>query len=41
MKVKIYPSKCFGKVNLPPSKKMAHRSIICASLAQGKVNLKI
>ena len=40
MKVKIYPSKCFGKVNLPPSKSMAHRSIICASLAQGKSKLE-
>lgn len=40
MKVKIYPSKCSGKVNLPPSKSMAHRSIICASLAQGKSKLE-
>lgn len=36
MKVKIYPSKVFGEVKLPPSKSMAHRAIICASLASRK-----
>lgn len=35
MKVKIYPSTCSGQVILPPSKSMAHRAIICASLAEG------
>ncbi len=36
MKVKISPSECNGKVHIPPSKSMAHRAIICASLANGK-----
>ena len=40
MKVKIYPSKCSGEVTLPPSKSMAHRAIICASLAKGKSIIK-
>ncbi|WP_294703900.1 3-phosphoshikimate 1-carboxyvinyltransferase [uncultured Fusobacterium sp.] len=40
MKVKIYPSKCSGEVTLPPSKSMAHRAIICASLANGKSIIK-
>lgn len=40
MKVKIYPSKCSGEVTLPPSKSMAHRAIICASLANGKSTIK-
>ena len=40
MKVKIYPSKCSGEVTHPPSKSMAHRAIICASLAKGKSIIK-
>ena len=36
MKVKIYPSQCSGEINIPPSKSMAHRAIICASLSNGK-----
>lgn len=36
MKVRVSPSQCSGKVVIPPSKSMAHRAIICASLAQGK-----
>ena len=36
MKVNIKPSKCSGKVRIPPSKSMAHRTIICACLANGK-----
>ena len=35
MKAKITPSKCHGTVKIPPSKSMAHRAIICASLAKG------
>lgn len=31
----IYPGKCSGEIKIPPSKSMAHRAIICASLAQG------
>ena len=40
MKVKIYPSKCSGEIILPPSKSMAHRAIICASLANGKSKIE-
>lgn len=36
MQVKISPSNCSGSVKIPPSKSMAHRSIICASLANGR-----
>ena len=36
MKAVIKPSKSTGKVKIPPSKSMAHRAIICASLADGK-----
>lgn len=32
----ITPSKCHGQITIPPSKSMAHRAIICASLAKGK-----
>ena len=31
----IYPGKCSGEIKIPPSKSMAHRAIICASLASG------
>lgn len=34
--IKITPTKLQGKVKVPPSKSMAHRAIICASLAKGK-----
>lgn len=34
--VKITPTKLQGTVQVPPSKSMAHRAIICASLAKGK-----
>lgn len=37
MKVKVYPSQLKERIiQVPPSKSMAHRAIICASLAQGK-----
>jgi len=36
MKATIFPSTCKGSIKIPPSKSMAHRSIICASLANGK-----
>lgn len=32
----VFPGKCHGTVHIPPSKSMAHRSIICAALANGK-----
>ena len=35
MDVRICPSKLEGTVNIPPSKSLAHRAIICASLANG------
>lgn len=34
--VKITPHTLSGKVQLPPSKSVAHRVLICAALAQGK-----
>lgn len=34
-KVKIYPGSLSGIVNVPSSKSMGHREIICAALAQG------
>lgn len=36
MIAKVFPGKCKNYVNIPPSKSMAHRSIICAALAKGK-----
>lgn len=36
MKVRVTPSTCQGTVTIPPSKSMAHRSIICAALAKGR-----
>lgn len=36
MIAQVFPGKCQGSVNIPPSKSMAHRSIICAALAKGK-----
>lgn len=35
MNIKIYPSKVSGSIKIPPSKSMAHRAIICASLSDG------
>lgn len=32
----IKPSKCFGEIQVPPSKSLAHRAIIAASLANGE-----
>lgn len=40
MKVKITPSVCKGCVQIPPSKSMAHRAIICASLSDGLSHIK-
>ena len=34
-KVKIQPVALAGTVNVPSSKSMGHREIICAALAQG------
>lgn len=36
MKAQISPSTLHGTIKLPPSKSMAHRLIICASLAKGR-----
>ena len=35
MRVKITPSQIAGTLSIPASKSMAHRAIICASLAHG------
>ena len=32
---KVYPAKLSGDVKIPPSKSMAHRAVICASLSDG------
>ena len=40
MKVTIYPSKPSESVKAPPSKSMAHRSLICAALASGKSRIQ-
>lgn len=39
MRVKIHPSKIHGKLRIPSSKSMAHRALICASLAEGTSTL--
>ena len=38
--IKIYNNKLEGEVNIPPSKSMAHRAVICAALAKGKSTIK-
>ncbi|MBC2578404.1 3-phosphoshikimate 1-carboxyvinyltransferase [Peptostreptococcus russellii] len=39
MDLKIFPSKLEGSIKIPPSKSIAHRAIICASLADGRSEL--
>lgn len=36
MIAQVQPGGCHGSIKIPPSKSMAHRAIICASLAKGK-----
>lgn len=36
----LYPQKLHGNVTVPPSKSMAHRAVICASLAAGRSIIK-
>lgn len=36
MRAIIYPSVCKNQVNIPPSKSISHRAIICACLSNGK-----
>ena len=36
MDIKITPTKLSGRVQIPPSKSVAHRMIISAALAKGK-----
>jgi 3-phosphoshikimate 1-carboxyvinyltransferase len=38
--IKIEPKKLTGEVTVPPSKSMAHRAVICASLAKGRSVIK-
>jgi 3-phosphoshikimate 1-carboxyvinyltransferase len=35
MRIKVFPSKVEGSINIPPSKSLLHRSIIAASLSNG------
>ena len=34
--IKLFPAKINGKINIPPSKSLSHRALICASLSKGK-----
>ena len=36
MRVHFEPGVCRGTVTVPPSKSMAHRTLICAALAEGE-----
>lgn len=38
--LKLYPSKLRGEVRIPPSKSIAHRAVICASLGCGVSKIK-
>ncbi len=40
MDIRIYPGKLSGTVRVPPSKSVAHRALICASLAEGKSEIR-
>lgn len=40
MDIKVYPGKLKGTVKVPPSKSMAHRALICASLAEGRSTVR-
>lgn len=40
MSISLTPKKLKGSVKVPPSKSMAHRAIICASLARGRSVIK-
>ncbi len=40
MRATVYPGCPKGQISIPPSKSMAHRAIICASLAEGKSEIK-
>lgn len=39
LEVTIYPGKLAGEINIPPSKSMGHRAVICAGLAEGTSNI--
>ncbi|MEG0692378.1 MAG: 3-phosphoshikimate 1-carboxyvinyltransferase [Oscillospiraceae bacterium] len=36
MRVKVFPSSVSSSINIPPSKSISHRAIICACLSQGR-----
>lgn len=40
MNITITPSKLKGQVRIPPSKSLAHREIICASLSEGESRIE-
>ena len=40
MKVRVYPGFAQGRIDVPPSKSLLHRSIICACMAKGKSIIK-
>lgn len=33
--IRIMPSSLKGEINIPPSKSLAHRAVICAGLSEG------
>lgn len=37
--VKINPNKLEGEINIPPSKSLSHRAIICAALSEGESHI--
>ena len=40
MDLEIYSKKANGQINIPPSKSVSHRAIICACLAKGRSIIK-
>ncbi len=40
MDIKISPRKLTGSINVPPSKSISHRALICAALADGKSTIR-
>ncbi|MFU0825521.1 MAG: hypothetical protein ACFWTK_11170 [Clostridium sp.] len=37
--IRIMPSSLKGEINIPPSKSLAHRAVICAGLSEGVSNI--
>lgn len=39
LEVTIYPGRLAGEIDIPPSKSMGHRAVICAGLSEGTSNI--